>query len=93
MTENIQTQANEMKGILAWIEKSGNKLPDPVFIFLDPALSAQVEIGGGTVALAIPQGDFDGRLLRGTGRIGGTGCRGPVVFDDHPAEGGLVERV
>ncbi len=23
-----------MKGILAWIEKSGNKLPDPVFIFL-----------------------------------------------------------
>jgi len=34
MTENIQTQANEMKGILAWIEKSGNKLPDPVFIFL-----------------------------------------------------------
>ncbi len=34
MTENIQTQANEMKGILAWIEKSGNRLPDPVFIFL-----------------------------------------------------------
>ncbi len=34
MTENRATQANEMKGILAWIEKSGNKLPDPVFIFL-----------------------------------------------------------
>ena len=34
MSENIQAQANEMKGILAWIEKSGNKLPDPVFIFL-----------------------------------------------------------
>jgi len=34
MSENAQTQANEMKGILAWIEKSGNKLPDPVFIFL-----------------------------------------------------------
>ncbi len=34
MTDNIQTHANEMKGVLAWIEKSGNKLPDPVFIFL-----------------------------------------------------------
>ena len=34
MTENTQTQSTEMKGILAWIEKSGNKLPDPVFIFL-----------------------------------------------------------
>lgn len=34
MTANIEAQANEMKGILAWIERSGNKLPDPVFIFL-----------------------------------------------------------
>ena len=34
MTDAIQTQANETKGILAWIERSGNKLPDPVFIFL-----------------------------------------------------------
>jgi len=34
MTENTQAQTTEMKGILAWIEKSGNKLPDPVFIFL-----------------------------------------------------------
>ena len=34
MNENAQKQTNEMKGILAWIEKSGNKLPDPVFIFL-----------------------------------------------------------
>ena len=34
MTDTIQTQANETKGILAWIERSGNKLPDPVFIFL-----------------------------------------------------------
>lgn len=34
MTDNLQTQAHQTKGILAWIEKSGNKLPDPVFIFL-----------------------------------------------------------
>ncbi|MBT3530038.1 MAG: hypothetical protein HOF74_03130 [Gammaproteobacteria bacterium] len=34
MSDNIQTQPNEMTGVLAWIEKSGNKLPDPVFIFL-----------------------------------------------------------
>lgn len=34
MTDISQTQANEMKGILAWIERSGNRLPDPVFIFL-----------------------------------------------------------
>ena len=34
MTENTQTRVTEMNGILAWIEKSGNKLPDPVFIFL-----------------------------------------------------------
>lgn len=27
-------QTNEMTGFLAWIERSGNKLPDPVFIFL-----------------------------------------------------------
>lgn len=33
MTDITQAQANEMKGILAWIERSGNKLPDPVFIF------------------------------------------------------------
>ena len=34
MSENVQTQTTEIKGILAWIERSGNKLPDPVFIFL-----------------------------------------------------------
>lgn len=34
MTDTTQAQANEMKGILAWIEKSGNRLPDPVFIFV-----------------------------------------------------------
>ena len=34
MSDNIQTQPNEITGVLAWIEKSGNKLPDPVFIFL-----------------------------------------------------------
>lgn len=33
MTTNNQSQTEEMKGILAWIERSGNKLPDPVFIF------------------------------------------------------------
>ncbi len=27
-------QPNEMTGFLAWIERTGNKLPDPVFIFL-----------------------------------------------------------
>ena len=27
-------QPNEVKGFLAWIEQTGNKLPDPVFIFL-----------------------------------------------------------
>ena len=33
MTDISQAPNAEMKGILAWIEKSGNKLPDPVFIF------------------------------------------------------------
>ncbi len=33
-TNLSQSPASEMKGILAWIERSGNKLPDPVFIFL-----------------------------------------------------------
>ncbi|MDP6413504.1 MAG: AbgT family transporter, partial [Gammaproteobacteria bacterium] len=33
MTDLTQIQANEMKGFLAWIERSGNKLPDPVFLF------------------------------------------------------------
>jgi aminobenzoyl-glutamate transport protein len=26
-------QASEMKGVLGWIERTGNKLPDPVFLF------------------------------------------------------------
>ena len=34
MTTLSKYDNGEMKGILAWIEKSGNKLPDPVFIFL-----------------------------------------------------------
>lgn len=34
MNTTIRPQPNEMKGFLAWIERSGNKLPDPVFIFL-----------------------------------------------------------
>lgn len=34
MTDISHSQANEMKGVLAWIERSGNRLPDPVFIFL-----------------------------------------------------------
>ncbi len=34
MTDISQSQASEMKGILAWIERSGNRLPDPVFIFV-----------------------------------------------------------
>lgn len=33
MTESIQNNSN-MTGILGWIERSGNKLPDPVFIFV-----------------------------------------------------------
>lgn len=33
MTESIQSNSN-MTGILGWIERSGNKLPDPVFIFV-----------------------------------------------------------
>ena len=32
--DNTSPQVNEMKGILAWIERAGNRLPDPVFIFL-----------------------------------------------------------
>lgn len=27
-------QAKETKGVLAWVERSGNRLPDPVFIFI-----------------------------------------------------------
>lgn len=34
MTDTSHTQTNETRGILAWIERSGNKLPDPVFIFV-----------------------------------------------------------
>ncbi|MBL4819575.1 MAG: AbgT family transporter, partial [Gammaproteobacteria bacterium] len=34
MTDTAQEHAQEMKGFLAWVERSGNKLPDPVFIFL-----------------------------------------------------------
>jgi aminobenzoyl-glutamate transport protein len=26
-------QASDMKGVLGWIERTGNKLPDPVFLF------------------------------------------------------------
>jgi len=33
MTDISHSQASEMKGVLAWIERSGNRLPDPVFIF------------------------------------------------------------
>ena len=31
---NSGDQQNEIGGFLGWIEKSGNKLPDPVFLFL-----------------------------------------------------------
>lgn len=34
MTELTSTQNSNMTGFLGWIEKSGNKLPDPVFIFV-----------------------------------------------------------
>ena len=34
MTDIAQSQTQEMKGVLAWIERSGNRLPDPVFIFV-----------------------------------------------------------
>ncbi len=34
MTDITHSQTNDTKGILAWIERSGNRLPDPVFIFL-----------------------------------------------------------
>ena len=27
-------QANAQKGFLGWVERTGNKLPDPVFIFI-----------------------------------------------------------
>ena len=31
---NSGDQQNQIGGFLGWIEKSGNKLPDPVFLFL-----------------------------------------------------------
>lgn len=34
MSDSIQAHAGEMKGFLAWVERAGNRLPDPVFIFL-----------------------------------------------------------
>ncbi|MBL6816570.1 MAG: AbgT family transporter, partial [Pseudomonadales bacterium] len=34
MTDTSHPQPSEMTGVLAWIERSGNRLPDPVFIFL-----------------------------------------------------------
>ena len=30
----MATAANDQKGFLGWVERTGNKLPDPVFIFL-----------------------------------------------------------
>ena len=34
MSTATQSNTQEIKGFLAWVERSGNKLPDPVFIFL-----------------------------------------------------------
>lgn len=34
MTNSSESNSQELKGFLAWIERSGNKLPDPVFIFI-----------------------------------------------------------
>ena len=34
MAHTIQETEREMKGFLAWVEHTGNRLPDPVFIFL-----------------------------------------------------------
>ena len=34
MTELTMSKNHDMTGFLGWIERSGNKLPDPVFIFL-----------------------------------------------------------
>lgn len=34
MTDISQSQASQMRGMLGWIERCGNRLPDPVFIFL-----------------------------------------------------------
>jgi len=34
MTGTIEQEAQEMRGVLAWIERTGNRLPDPVFLFL-----------------------------------------------------------
>jgi aminobenzoyl-glutamate transport protein len=34
MTDIAQSKTQEMTGVLAWIERSGNRLPDPVFIFV-----------------------------------------------------------
>ena len=33
-TETVESTETENKGFLGWIERTGNKLPDPVFIFL-----------------------------------------------------------
>ncbi|WP_298915213.1 AbgT family transporter [uncultured Algimonas sp.] len=33
MTDTTIAATSEQKGILAWIERTGNKLPDPVFLF------------------------------------------------------------
>lgn len=34
MTQENARQPNQPAGLLAWIERTGNRLPDPVFIFL-----------------------------------------------------------
>ncbi|MGH1470987.1 MAG: AbgT family transporter [Cellvibrionaceae bacterium] len=33
MNANLDSSNSQMKGVLGWIERSGNRLPDPVFIF------------------------------------------------------------
>ena len=43
--DNTSPQANEMKGVLAWIERNGNRLPDPVFIFVY-CIAAVIVISG-----------------------------------------------
>lgn len=67
MTDISQSQVSKIKGILAWIERAGNRLPDPVFIFLYCILaviaSSVVAAMAGVSALHPTQVDVAGNAV------------------------------
>ena len=67
MTTDPQSASNGTEGILGWIERSGNRLPDPVVIFLYCILAviaiSVIAAATGTFALHPTQVDAAGNAL------------------------------